>query len=182
MQLEVLTSSITEPVTADEVKAFMGYPLSETSQDAEIGGMVTAAREFFEQYTGLSVVSKSYKAYFEQEDAIEGWFELPVAPVLASPVITVAMNGVSTTFQQMGLKIVKVLPDTVIGTVPVGATSLPTYVEIVFQAGATSVTANECIKRIVSYMFNHREDGISVSVARLPFDTVQMMKSVSINL
>ena len=157
----------------------MGYLGSD--QDTIISKMITSAREWLEQRTSLSIVSKSYKAYFEKEDAEDGWYELPVSPVLALPAITITMNGVSTTFQQRGLSKIRVMPDSVISTVLVGATSRPSYIEVVFQAGATNLTANECIKKIVSSMFNHREDGEGVSVTRIPFDTLAMIESISQN-
>lgn len=182
MQLSILTSSITEPVTHDEVKSFMGYPLTDTTQDDNIDTMITTAREFLEQRTALSLVSKSYKAYYEKEDAEDGWYELPVSPVLSSPAITCEMNGVSTTFQQKGLTRVSVYPDNVIGTIPIGGSGLVSYMEVTFQAGATNVTANEIIKRLVSFMFNHREDGIGLNIARLPFDTLAMIQSITVNL
>jgi uncharacterized phiE125 gp8 family phage protein len=181
MQLSVLTSSITEPVLKADVKAFMGFPSADTSQDSTIDAMITAARQFLEAKTGLSIVSKSYKAYFEEEDAEDGWYDLPVSPVLAAPAITVTMNGVSTTFQQVGMTRVRIMPDSVFGTLTVGSSSSPSYVEVTFQAGATNGIANLCLLKIVSEMFNHREDGISVNIARLPFDTVSLINSLTVN-
>lgn len=180
IELTVLTTSITEPITHDEVKTFMGFPASDTSQDTFIDGLITAAREWLEQRTALSLVSKSYKAYFEEEDSEEGWFELPISPVLATPPITVDVSGVSTTFQQKGLNRVKVMPDWVISTLQVGATE-NSYVEITFQAGKDNATANNILLSIVSSMFNYREGGIGVSISRIPFDTLQMIESISQN-
>jgi uncharacterized phiE125 gp8 family phage protein len=182
IDLSVLTSSITEPVTHDEVKTFMGFPAADTSQDSLLDGMITAARQWLEGRTALSLVSKSYKAYFEREDSEDGWFELPVSPVLAAPAITVAVNGVDTTFDQKGLNIVKVFPSTVIGTLPVGSTSFDSYCEVVFQAGETNTQANEILKELVSIAFNYREDGIGVSVGRIPYSLTQRIDSISRNV
>lgn len=180
MQLSVLTTSITEPVTHDEVKSFMGFPASDTSQDTTIDNMITVAREWVEQRTGLSLVSKSYKAYFDKEDAEDGWYDLPVSPVLTLPVITAEMSGVSITFEQVGSKRVRIRPDTVMGTIPIGGASGVSYLEVTFQAGATNKTANQCILSVVSSMFNYREGG--VNVARIPFDTLSLIDSISVNL
>src|SRR5450759_3429863 len=109
MEIKVLTQSIIEPVTHDEVKNFMGYPLADTTQDDLIDTMITVAREFIEQKTGVSIVPKSYQVQFAREDGIDGgsgqswdggqrsnnWFELPIGPVLAAPAITSSMMGVS---------------------------------------------------------------------------------------
>jgi len=181
MQLSVLTSSITEPVTHDEVKTYMGHPASDTTQDALIDSMITAAREWLEQRTGVSVVSKSYKAYYEKYEDDDGWYDLPRSPVLASPVITVSVCGVSTTFQQEGLIRVRVSPDNTYGTIHIGSSTDVFYVEIIFQAGATNNIANLCLQNIVSTMFNFR-DSAGVNVARIPFDTLQMIDSLGVNL
>lgn len=284
MQLEVLSTSITEPVSHDDVKAFMGYPLADTSQNATIDSMIIAAREWLEKRTALSLISKSYRAYFEKCDQDDGWYELPVSPVLDVPAIkvvirraikrldTITLTGtqaggtanivcdgltkvatfdttltktasnfvtvnavaylavgvvltsygedliftanvagvnftgattitntvptlsgivvntranvteINTSFSQEGLTRVRIRPDNVIGTVLVGASANPYYIEVTFQAGATNNIANQCLLSIVSSMFNHREDGINVNIARLPFDTISLINSISMNL
>lgn len=182
MELKILTSSITEPVSVADAKSYMGYPSTETTQDVTITNMIKTAREFVEQRTALSLVSKSYKAYFTEDDIEDDWFELPISPVLDDPAITVTMNGVSTTFQQMGMNKVKIKPDAVIGTMLVGQSDSQNYCEVTFQAGASNTTANEIIKRIVSHLFNHREDGLGLSIARLPFDTVSLIQSINENI
>ena len=184
MELSVLSTTISEPVTVEDVKSFMGY--TETDQDDIIQNMITVARQWLENRTGLSCVSKSYKAYFEKEDRDpEGWYELPMVPVLSTPAITVSVTGTSSTFQQKGLRKVRVKPDTVIGTLRIGATTDIFYVEITFQAGEYNETANECIKRIVSSMFNEREDGSSesgnVSASRLAYDTIRLIETIDQN-
>jgi len=176
MQLKVLTSSITEPVTTAQLKTFLGY--TATDQDTPIGTIITAARTWFENRTGMSVVSKSYKAYFEKEDQDEGWYELPVSPVLSTPAITITVNTVSTTFTQKGLNKVYVCPDNVIGTVGVGASVTPWYMEVTFQAGETSEAANQCITEIAAAIFNNRDQGIGINAARIPFDTLQRVNQL----
>lgn len=181
MDLSVLTSSITEEVTTAEVVSMMGY--LGTDQDARIARLITVAREWLENRTGLSCVSKQYKAYFEKSDRdSEGWYELPMSPVLSSPAITVTVCGVSTTFTQKGLSRVKIKPDTMIGTLQIGSSSETYYVEVTFQAGGSNATANECIRRIVASMFNEPQDGLStsgnVSVSRLAYDTLRLIETI----
>jgi hypothetical protein len=130
----------------------------------------------------LSLVSKSYKAYFEPEDADNDEYELPVSPVLGTPAITVSMNGVSTTFQQKGSRRVRVYPDRVFGTIQVGASDTSPYLEVTFQAGATNESANSILLELVSIMFNHRDGGVGVSYSRLPFDLQQRINMISNNL
>ena len=180
MDLSVLTTSITEPVTIEKVKSRMGY--TEDDQDEDIYDMIRTAREWLENRTGISCVSKSYKAYFEKGDRdSDGWYELPVVPVLAAPAITMEVCGESMTFQQKGLRKVSVKPDSTFGTLRVGATAEPFYIEVTFQAGEGNHTANECIKRIVSSMFNNREDGGEISLSRLPYDTLRLIETLDTN-
>ncbi len=180
MDLSVLTTTINEPVTVDECKNFMGY--TETDQDELIRRMIRVARQWLEERTGLSCVSKSYKAYFEKDDRDpDGWYELPMVPVLSEPAITIEVTGISTTFQQKGLRKVWIKPDTVIGTIRVGSSGQLFYIEVTFQAGETNETANECIRRIVSSMFNNREDGSEISLSRLPFDTLRLIETLDTN-
>lgn len=181
MQLQVISSSITEPITHAQVKSFMGFPASDTSQDGTIDTMITSARIWLEQRTALSIVSKQYKAYFEADDMEDGWYELPVSPVIGTPVTTMTMNGVTTTYRQMGLNRVKIQPDSVFGTLLVGQTSTPSYMEVTFQAGATNGEANEILLGIVSFMFNNREGGTSVNIASLPWDLKGRINALSMN-
>jgi len=180
MDLAVVTTLITEPVSVAQAKRFMGY--TETDQDEDIQNMIRVARQWMENRTGTSCVPKSYKAYFEKGDRDpEGWYELPVAPVLSDPAITMTVCGESMTFQQKGLRTVSVKPDSTFGTIRVGATAEPFYVEVTFQAGEGNATANECIKRIVSSMFNNREDGGEISLSRLPYDTLRLIETLDTN-
>lgn len=181
MQLTVLTTLITEPITHDDVKTFMGFPSTDTSQDDVIDRMITASREWLEQRTALSIVSKSYKAYFEQYENEEGWFELPISPILDTPAITIKMSGISTTFQKKGLKRVSIRPDSVIGTMLVGVTE-DSYMEVTFQAGETNLTANEILLELVNMNFNHKDSGIGVAFSRLPYDVQSKVNSLSMNL
>ena len=68
------------------------------------------------------------------------------------------------------------------GTVSIGASVNVYYVEVTFQAGENNELANNCIKRIVSSLFNNREDGITdVSMAEMPFDTLQLISMLDNN-
>ena len=179
MELTVLTGPAAEPVSVAEMKTYMGYPT--TDQDTEIGYMITVARQWLENRTGFSCVSKSYKAYFEKIDAVNGWYELPVVPVLSVPAITITVCGTSTTFEQKGLRRVMVRPESTWSTIAVGSTIEIYYLEATFTAGETNATANECIRRIVTSMFNNREDGVEVKAGRLPFDTIRLIESIDQN-
>lgn len=181
MELKVLSTSIVEPITVTEMCGFMGYPT--TDQDIEIGRMITTAREWLENRCAISLVNKQYMAYFEKRDAINGWYELPISPVLSTPALVVKIRGTAIDFEQMGMNIVRVRPYTTYGTVGVGATGVNWYMEVTFNAGATNNTANEILRKIVATMFNAREDGggEGVQMGRLPFDTIKLIESIDKN-
>jgi hypothetical protein len=178
MELKITSSSITEPVTHDEVKTFMGYPSSDTSQDSLIDTIITSAREWFESKTGLSIVSKDYKAYFDRGDCNEGWYELPISPVTGTPVVSTC--GTVTTYQQKGMDIVSIMPDETYGTIGIGAIASIFYVEVTFTAGATNESANLAIMGIASAMFTDRST--SVNIAKLPFSVLSLVNSLSNNI
>jgi len=181
MELSVLSTGITEPITTEELKNFMGY--ASDDQDTEMGHMITTAREWLEDHCSISIVDKQYKAYFEKPDNLGGWYELPVSPVLSDPALVVEVQGTVIDFEQMGLSIVKVRPLSVYSTVGVGSTGYNWYMEVTFNAGATNNTANEIIRRIASSIFNGRDDGggESVNVGRLPFDTLRLIETINRN-
>ena len=186
MELTIL-SDLTfadEEITVQEIKDMMGY--LGTDQDTRIERLIMTAREWLENRTALSCIAKSYKAYFEKADRdSEGYYELPMSPVLSSPAITVSVCGVSTTFTQKGLNRVKIKPDDIIGTVRVGASAAPYYVEVVFTAGKSNTTANEIIRRITATMFNEPQDGagesMNVSVSRLSYDSTRLIETIDQN-
>lgn len=174
-----ITSDFAEPVLIDEVKVHMGFPSSDSSQDALISTLISAARKFVEDQTSLSVVSKSYKARFEKEDAdSEGYFWLPVSPVTTTPVVSV--NGAVTDFLQKGLEIIRVKPNATYSTVTGNESSY--YCDVTFTAGRVNETANTIIKGIVADLFNNRNSENTISMGRLSYNVVRMINSISLNL
>jgi hypothetical protein len=181
MELSVVSTSITEPISRDELVLFMGIPSADTSQDVLINRLITTARQWLERRTALSIVPKDYKVYFDFEDNEDGWFELPVVPVDATGTIICMMNGISTSYQRKGLKRIKIYPDKVFGTLDVGV-SFSSYLEITFTAGETSEEANSIITELASLMFNHRGEGEGVNFATLPFTLRERINAISNNL
>lgn len=187
MQVRVKTGqSLTEPVTASEFKTFVGY--SGTDQDALIAILITAARELIENETGFSCISKVYEVEFDRYDQRGddlttigytgydmGWFRLPFSPV--TDIASVEIGGVTTTYDQRGLKVVEIHPDSVLQT---GTSNNTLAVE--FTAGETSNRVKTAIMRVASDLFNNREDDIAdVSISSLTFDTQRLIAGLSIN-
>ena len=188
MEVKVKTGqSLVEPVTASEFKTYIGY--SGSDQDTLIASLITAAREFVELETGVSCLSKVYQAVFTRWDMIyddtttpgvtsydDGWFRLPFSPV--TDIASVKIGGVEVTYDERGLKAVEIHPDTVVQT---GVSS--NELEVEFTAGESSPIAKNAILRVVSDLFNNREDNVSgVSMAGLSFDTQRFLGSISRNI
>ncbi len=174
---------LTEPATAAEFKTFSGY--SGTDQDSLIASLITAARQLFEDETGLSVISKVYEVEFDRWDMLynelndstydDGWFRLPFSPV--TDIASVEIGGITTTYTQRGLKVVDIHPDQIVAT---GTTNNTLAVE--FTAGLAEARAKNAILRMVSDWFNNREDNVSgLSMASLTFGTRQLISSLSTN-
>jgi len=179
IELQITSTSITEPVLVDEVKTFMGFPSADTSQDALIMTLISSARKWLEDYTSLSVVPKAYKARFEKEDAdSEGYFWLPVSPVIGTPAVSV--NGTSVTFLQKGLEIIRVMPSATYSTVTGNEESH--YCDVTFTAGKKNETANMIIMGIVADLFNNRNSENTISMGRLSYNVVRMINSISLNI
>jgi uncharacterized phiE125 gp8 family phage protein len=186
MQVRIKSSqTLTEPVTEAEFKTFSGYP--GTDQTALITSLIQTARELFESETGLSCISKIYEAEFDRWDMIfddlttigfsgvdDGWYRLPVSPVTA--ITTVTVGGIATTYSQRGLKIIDIMPDTIIQT---GTTS--NILAVTFTAGEASNTAKNAILRIALDFFNHRDDNTGNTVGSLSYDTKRLINSLSTN-
>lgn len=76
--LTVITRPTFEPITTDQAKAHLRVEIDE--DDALIDSLVTAAREWVERYTGLTLCETVLEAAFE---GYPDWYiELPKPPVI----------------------------------------------------------------------------------------------------
>jgi uncharacterized phiE125 gp8 family phage protein len=177
--------TLTEPCTVAEFKTFSGYP--GTDQDALITSLITAARTLLENETGLSCISKVYQVEFDRWDMIsddltkvgysgydEGWYRLPFSPVTAIASVKIASTVV--TYDQRGLKVVEIHPDTVVQT---GTSS--NILEVEFTAGEANTIIKNAILRITSDLFNQREDFTGVNLSSVSFDTKRLISNLSTN-
>jgi uncharacterized phiE125 gp8 family phage protein len=187
MQVRVKASqTLTEPVTATEFKTYIGY--SGSTQDTLIESMITAARLLLEDEIGISCISKVYEAEFDRWDMRaddlsttgysgwdDGWFLLPYSPVMA--ITTVTIGGVVTTYSQRGQKQIEIHPDAVVQT---GTTN--NILAVTFTAGEANTRIKMAILRIVSDLFNNREDYAGATLGALTYDTQRLIASLSTNI
>jgi uncharacterized phiE125 gp8 family phage protein len=168
--------SITEPVTVAEMKTYMGLANNTDSDDALLTTIIKSARLWLEEYTGLSVVSKSYEVRFYREDSYRGYYPLPYSPVTS--ITSAEINGTAVEYEEKGLDKIMIKPATSIIT---GTTSEESYMDVEFIAGADNELANLAIKRIVNDMWNNRADNMPAGVVDPSWGTMRYIDSLSNN-
>lgn len=167
MQVQEKTGqTITEPITAANFRTFMG--LVDTTQDTLIASMIIAAREWIENYTGRSLVSKVYIAEFPKADGFENWYELPFSPV--TDIASVKVGTTTVSYHERGLKVVEIYPESVIST---GTSNNVLTVE--FTAGGTDEVGIQALYRVVADLYNHRYDNQGVTSSLLSWNTSQLV-------
>ena len=173
MQVKEKAGTITEPLTVAEIKIYLGY--TATDQDGLFATLITAARQWIEDHFAFSCVSKSYTVYFNKYDSNEGWYELPFAPVTA--ITTATIDSEDIDYEERGGDTREIYPNEVIST---GTTTNELVVE--FVAGATSERAKLGIYRIVSDMFNNKDDNpTNINAAKLSYDTMRYLEGLNRN-
>lgn len=83
MSLKIITEPTAEPVSIDEARTHLGlvaYTTDGHPHDAMVEGMISAARTWAEEWSGLSLTIKRYELALDKFPADE--IELPMAPVI----------------------------------------------------------------------------------------------------
>jgi uncharacterized phiE125 gp8 family phage protein len=81
MHYKVITPVSTEPVTLAEARLQCKVDSDDTSHDALLESLITAAREFAEHYTGLALASRMLEAALNEFPRCYGAINLPMPPV-----------------------------------------------------------------------------------------------------
>lgn len=181
MQLKVISdpAMITEPVTVSDIKTYVGY--TGTDQDTIISGMITAARMYIEDHCSMSLISKQYQVTFEKgdDDDIEGWYILPITPIVSVDLVTLTTDTSSTiltsdAYSLRGDTQVSILPQLVIHTGNIRDT-----LAVQFTAGASDPRATLAIKRMVSDMFNRKDDNRDrINPGAFGYDTIRLIEGL----
>ena len=171
--------TLTEPVTVAEFKTYSGY--SGSDQDTLLGELITSARKWFEEYTGFSVISKSYEVRYYYEDAVDDYFELPFSPV--SSITSVEISGTAIDYDERGLDVISIRP---YSTIIASSSTDEKYIDVEFiaVADATQIKqASTAILRIVLDWFDNRKDNspIAGGMTHLSWDTMRLIDSLKIN-
>ena len=168
--------TLTEPVTVAEMEEYLGYDL-DTGQETLIGDMITAARKWLEDYLGLSILSKSYEVRFYNEDALNGYYELPFSPITS--ITSVQISGTDVNYDEKGLDVKFIRPQQSVIT---NTSSDEAYLDSEFIAGAESPMGNDAVKRIVTDMWDNRKDNLPDSPAvGLSWRTMKYIETINNN-
>lgn len=169
--------TLTEPVTTAEMLTYMGIDSLDDSNTTMLGNMITTARKWMEEYTGLSILSKSYEVRFYNEDAWDDYYELPFSPV--SSITSVDISGTTVEYDEKGLDRKFIRPRQSVIT---NITSDEAYLDVEFVAGADNEQANMVLRRITAEMFNNRIDNLPDSPSSgLSFTTMKYLETLNVN-
>ena len=169
--------TLTEPVTSAEMITYMGLGTLDASNTTLIQNMITSAREYLEEYTGKSFLSKTYEVRFYVGDALGGYYELPFSPVTS--ITSVDISGSTVEYDERGLDRIYIRPQASIIT---NATTDEAYLDCEFIAGAESEMANIAIQRMVNDMWDNRKDNLPDSpAAGLSWKTMKYIETLSNN-
>ena len=99
MKLRVLSEAADEPITLEEARAHLeaqayGDTDVDLLDDTMILGWLKAAREYAEQFTGLSFIQRDYEGALDEFPA--EYIEIPVGPVLYVDSLTMGQATVSS--------------------------------------------------------------------------------------
>ena len=78
MKYIIVAEPTAEPVTLAEVKLFLRLLPDDTSEDDFISGLITAAREYCENFTGRALATQTIMMYL---DSVPGTKEVPMPPL-----------------------------------------------------------------------------------------------------
>lgn len=81
MHFKVITPVASEPVSLAEARLQCKVDSDDTSHDAALAGLITAAREFAEHFTGLALASRTLEAALDEFPRCAGPIDLPLPPV-----------------------------------------------------------------------------------------------------
>jgi uncharacterized phiE125 gp8 family phage protein len=182
------TAPASEPVSADDVKAQLELDASDTSKDTQIELYITAAREMLEQFSGLALITQTWKLTLDcwpADRGAEPWWSgvrdtaiytivqtgraaqvfLPRYPLQS--VSSITADGESVTVADVFVVDTQEKPGRLVKK---GTATWPTVldtangIEVVYVAGYGASAADVpaalrlAIIQMAAYMFEHRGD------------------------
>lgn len=160
MNVKLIPSTITEPLSLNEIKKYLRIDSSFTEDDSDLQSFITVARDHIEQgILNRSVVIKDFEMTIER---FENEIEIPIIPLIGVNSITYKdIEGVTHTLDPSNY-----IVNTDYEPGSVTLKSIPTFeayqkapIKIRFKAGYDNPpeVCKQAIKLLVSHMYDNRE-------------------------
>ena len=195
MKLRVLSEAADEPITLEEARSHLeaqayGDTDVDLLDDTMILGWLKAAREYAEQFTGLSFIQRDYEGALDELPA--EYIEIPVGPVLYVDSVT---TGQATVSSSDDAEVSFVFDDFSVPARIYPLTSWPSVtaavngIRVRFTAGyggsdgdALPWTVRAAILLLLGHLYAHRETNTEKALADVPMGTDALLRQHRVRL
>ena len=195
MKLRVLSEAADEPITLEEARSHLeaqayGDTDVDLLDDTMILGWLKAAREYAEQFTGLSFIQRDYEGALDEFPA--EYIEIPVGPVLYVDSVT---TGQATVSSSDDAEVSFVFDDFSVPARIYPLTSWPSVtaavngVRIRFTAGyggsdgdALPWSVRAAILLLLGHLYANRETNTEKALADVPMGTDALLRQHRVRL
>ena len=178
IELTVTTDIVTEPITLAEAKGYLR--VDATSEDDLITELITAAREWAENYTGKAFGAKTYTVLFSELLSDEYRLNLPYPPhATITSVNAVDREGTKTLLVENTDYYVS---GAVKASIDIYGKNEAAY-EVVYTTSADAMTANvkQAMLKVIADMYENRQNEKEESNTPIKYDTMAMLAGVRLN-
>lgn len=158
MKYLIATAPSTEPVTLADVKLHLRTITGDTTEDAAIiTPLITAAREYCENYTGRALAAQTIEAYPE---AFESVIRLPCPPIVSVASVKYTDDtGIETTMSNSDYTVDTVGGSIVFKTIPSFTPAAANPIKITYSAGYTTLpkTIRQAMLLLIGHWYSNRE-------------------------
>ncbi len=197
MKIRVLSESADEPISVEEARAHLeaqayGDTDVDLLDDMMISGWLKAAREYAEQFTGLSFIQRDYEGALDEFPTDVDYIEFPVGPVLYVTSIT---TGQATSSSSDDAEVSFVFDEFSVPSRIYPATTWPSVtaavngIRIRFTAGYGGSdgeplpwTVRAAILLLLGHLYANRETNTEKALADAPMGTDALLRQNRVRL
>lgn len=195
---KIVTQPVAEPISIAECRSHLeaqeyGDTTVDDADDMMILGLLSAAREYCENFTGLSIARKTYEIALDEFPDAE--IELPMPPAIEIVSVTYvdATEAVQTMAANTYVLDTYQLPAWLL---PASGTSWPTAgsfinaIKVRYIAGYSDDSDGEPLPNalraamllVLGHLYKHREDSAAAALASIPLGAEAMMRPLRVRL
>lgn len=187
MKYKITTAVATEPVSLAEAKLHLRVETAETAEDTLITGLITAAREAAEHYTGRGFAPQTLEVVMDNFPTTSGGIELPLSPVATITSVKYTDNaGVEQTLsstkyalslyglaRDLTLTYSSEWPDT---------QAIPNAVRIVQVCGYATLpkAAKSALLLLIGHLYENRQAVSALKVEEIPMGARALLDTIKI--